>query len=111
MSEYVVLRFRGICKLCLFGLCSEVRSVVGPPPHQNANELKRPSSSSLLAQDMQYPHKMRCDSQNIPSLDELAHPLGSKPESISDKRDKSVSDPMQKVKWNKQLWLLNFLLN
>ncbi|WZZ47143.1 hypothetical protein YC2023_043402 [Brassica napus] len=77
--------------------CSEVRSVVGPPPHQNANELKRPSSSSLLAQDMQYPHKMRCDSQNIPSLDELAHPLGSKPESISDKRDKSVSDPMQKI--------------
>ncbi|KAL0791440.1 hypothetical protein Bca101_007686 [Brassica carinata] len=78
-------------------LSFEVRSVVGPPPHQNANELKRPSSSSLLAQDMQYPHKMRCDSQNIPSLDELAHPLGSKPESISDKRDKSVSDPMQKI--------------
>ena len=75
-----------------------MRSVVGPPPHQNANERKRPSSSSLLAQDMQVSHKMRCDSQNIPSLDELAHPLGSKPESISDKRDTSVSEPMQKVK-------------
>ncbi|CDY23339.1 BnaA08g12070D [Brassica napus] len=80
--------------------CSEVRSVVGPPPHQNANERKRPSSSSLLAQDMQVSHKMRCDSQNIPSLDELAHPLGSKPESISDKRDTSVSDPMQKIPSN-----------
>ncbi|RID50585.1 hypothetical protein BRARA_H01306 [Brassica rapa] len=80
--------------------CSEVRSVVGQPPHQNANERKRPSSSSLLAQDMQVSHKMRCDSQNIPSLDELAHPLGSKPESISDKRDTSVSDPMQKIPSN-----------
>lgn len=80
--------------------CSEVRSVGGPPPHQNANELKRPSSSSLLVQDMQYPRKMRCDSQNIRSLDELAHPLGSKPESVSDKKDKSVSDPMQKIPSN-----------
>ncbi|CAN6826846.1 unnamed protein product, partial [Brassica oleracea] len=88
---------RGFATGFLSLYCSEVGSVVGPPPHQNANELKRPSSSSLLAQDMQYPHKMRCDSQNIPSLDELAHPLGSKPESISDKRDKSVSDPMQKI--------------
>uniref|UniRef100_A0A0D3CYT1 Uncharacterized protein n=2 Tax=Brassica TaxID=3705 RepID=A0A0D3CYT1_BRAOL len=79
---------------------SEVRSVGGPPPHQNANELKRPSSSSLLVQDMQYPRKMRCDSQNIRSLDELAHPLGSKPESVSDKKDKSVSDPMQKIPSN-----------
>ncbi|CAN6934044.1 unnamed protein product [Brassica oleracea var. botrytis] len=78
----------------------EVRSVGGPPPHQNANELKRPSSSSLLVQDMQYPRKMRCDSQNIRSLDELAHPLGSKPESVSDKKDKSVSDPMQKIPSN-----------
>ncbi|KAL0698098.1 hypothetical protein Bca4012_054220 [Brassica carinata] len=80
--------------------CSEVRSVVGPPPHQNANERKRRSSSSLLAQDMQISHKMRCDSENKPSLDELAHPLGGKPESISDKRDKSVSDPMQKIPRN-----------
>ncbi|KAL0865420.1 hypothetical protein Bca101_044538 [Brassica carinata] len=78
----------------------EVRSVVGPPPHQNANERKRQSSSSLLAQDMQISHKMRCDSENKPSLDELAHPLGGKPESISDKRDKSVSDPMQKIPRN-----------
>ncbi|CAH8326512.1 unnamed protein product [Eruca vesicaria subsp. sativa] len=79
--------------------CSEVRSVVGPPPHQNPNERKRPSSSSPLAQDMQISHKLRCDSQNIPSLDEFAYPLGRKPESISivDKRDKSVSVPMQKI--------------
>ncbi|KAJ0247364.1 Helicase and polymerase-containing protein TEBICHI [Hirschfeldia incana] len=79
--------------------CSEVRSVVGPPQHQNANERKRPGSSSLLAEDMQVSHKMRCDSENKPSLDKLANPLGSKPESISivDKRDKSVLDPMQKI--------------
>ncbi|KAF8080568.1 hypothetical protein N665_0934s0009 [Sinapis alba] len=79
--------------------CSEVRSVVGPPLHQNANERKRRSSSSLLAQDMQISHKMRCDSENKPSLDELAYPLGSKPESISivDKREKSFSDTMQKI--------------
>lgn len=80
--------------------CSGVQSVVGQPPHQKESELKRRSSSSSLAQDIQISHKRRCDSKNIPSLDELAFPLGSKPEtvaSIADKRDKSVSDPTKKV--------------
>ncbi|XP_018451900.2 helicase and polymerase-containing protein TEBICHI isoform X2 [Raphanus sativus] len=80
--------------------CSEVRSVVCPPPHQNANERKRRSSSSLLDQDMQISHKMRFDSEDKPSLDEPAYTLGSKPESFSDKRDKYVSDPMQKIPSN-----------
>lgn len=77
-----------------------MRSVVGSPPHQKANELKRCGSSSLLAQDMQVSHKRRCDSGNIPSLDEPAYSLGSKPDSIAsivDRRDKSVSHPTKKV--------------
>ncbi|KAL0726462.1 hypothetical protein Bca4012_022555 [Brassica carinata] len=80
--------------------CSEVRSVVGSPPHQKANELKRCGSSSLLAQDMQISHKRRCDSENIPSPDEPAYTLGSKPDStasIVDKRDTSVSHPTKKI--------------
>ncbi|KAL1210307.1 Helicase and polymerase-containing protein TEBICHI [Cardamine amara subsp. amara] len=83
--------------------CSGVQSVVGRPPHQKESELKRRSSSSSLAQDIQISHKRRCDSKNIPPLDELAYPLGSKPEtlaSIADKRDKSVSDPTKKIPSN-----------
>ncbi|KAJ0251931.1 DEAD/DEAH box helicase domain-containing protein [Hirschfeldia incana] len=86
--------------------CSEVRSVVGSPPHQKANELKRCGSSSLLAQDMQLSHKRRCDYEKIPSLDEPAYPLGSKPDSIAsivDRRDKSVSGPMKKISSNESV--------
>ncbi|CAH8378004.1 unnamed protein product [Eruca vesicaria subsp. sativa] len=84
--------------------CSEVRSVVGSPPRQKANELKRCGSSSLLAQDMQISHKRRCDSENIPSVP--AYPLGIKPDSIAsvvDKRDKSVSGPTKKILSNESV--------
>jgi len=77
-----------------------VQSVVGSPPHQKENELKRRSSSSSLAQDIQISHKRRCESENIPSLDDLTNPLGSKPESLArngNNRDKPVSDPTKKV--------------
>lgn len=77
-----------------------MRSVVGSPTRQKANELKRCGSSSLLAQDMQISHKRRCDSEYIPSLDEPAYPLGSKHDSIArivGKRDTSVPDPKKKV--------------
>ncbi|CAN6911688.1 unnamed protein product [Brassica oleracea] len=86
--------------------CSEVRSVVGSPTRQKANELKRCGSSSLLAQDMQISHKRRCDSANIPSLDAPAYPLGSKPVSVAnivDKRDKSVPDPTKKIPRNESV--------
>ncbi|KAH0940862.1 hypothetical protein HID58_000499 [Brassica napus] len=86
--------------------CSEVRSVVGSPTRQKANELKRCGSSSLLAQDMQISHKRRCDSEYIPSLDEPAYPLGSKHDSIArivGKRDTSVPDPKKKVPSNESV--------
>ncbi|KAG7540631.1 Helicase superfamily 1/2 ATP-binding domain [Arabidopsis thaliana x Arabidopsis arenosa] len=86
--------------------CSGLQSVVGSPPHQKANELKRRSSSSSLAQDIQISHKRRCESENIPSLDDLANPLGSKPESLArngDNRDKSVSDPTKKMPSNESV--------
>lgn len=77
-----------------------MQSVAGLPPPQKTTELKRPSSSSLLGQEIQISHKRRCDSEHIPSFDDHTHPLGSKPESqanIADKRDKFVSDPTKKV--------------
>ncbi|XP_019089726.1 PREDICTED: helicase and polymerase-containing protein TEBICHI-like isoform X2 [Camelina sativa] len=80
--------------------CSGMQSVIGSPSHQKACELKRQSSSSSPSKDIKISHKRRCDSQIIPSLDELAYPLGSKPESlasIADKRVKSVSDPTKKI--------------
>ncbi|CAN8229667.1 unnamed protein product [Cochlearia groenlandica] len=86
--------------------CSEVKSVVGLPPHQKANELKRQSNSSLLAEDIQISHKRRCDSENIPSLGEHGYPFGSKPKSlasITDKRDKTVSDPTKKIQINESV--------
>lgn len=96
--------------MVLCALCREVQSVVGSPPHKKANELKRQSSSSLIAQDIQVSHKRRCDSENTPSLDELAR---SKPEPlarIADKRDKSVSDPTKKVQLESTV-IVVFLLN
>ncbi|XP_024005041.1 helicase and polymerase-containing protein TEBICHI isoform X2 [Eutrema salsugineum] len=86
--------------------CSQVQSVVGSPPHHNASELKRRSSSSLLDQDIYISHKRRCDSENIPSLDELAYPLGSKPQSlasIADERDASISNPTKKFPRNESV--------
>ncbi|EOA15743.1 hypothetical protein CARUB_v10006788mg [Capsella rubella] len=83
--------------------CSGMQSIIGSPPHQKACELKRQSSSSSLAQDTKISHKRRCDSQIIPALDELAYPLGSKPESlasVADKRDKSFSDSTKKIPSN-----------
>ncbi|VVB10640.1 unnamed protein product [Arabis nemorensis] len=83
--------------------CSGVQSVVGSPSHKKANELKRQSSSSLLAQDIQLSQKRRCDFGNTPSLDELAR---TKPEplvSIVDKREKSVPDPKKKITSNESV--------
>lgn len=97
-GETSILLFVRLVNYSVF--CSGMQSLVGSPPHQKAGELKRRSSSSSLAQDIKISHKRRCDSENIPALDELAYPLGSKSESlasIADKRDKSVSDSTKKV--------------
>ncbi|CAH2077166.1 unnamed protein product [Thlaspi arvense] len=86
--------------------CRQVRSVVGSPPHQKANELKRRSSSSLLAQDIQISHKRRCDFEDVPSLDEFAYPLRSKPESLAstaDERAKYIPDPTKKIPSNESV--------
>ncbi|KFK29884.1 hypothetical protein AALP_AA7G191500 [Arabis alpina] len=80
--------------------CSGVQSVVGSSPHKKEKELKRRSSSSLLAQDLQLSHKRRCDSEITPSLDELARSKRGPLASITDKRDISVSAQTKKITSN-----------
>ncbi|XP_010546537.1 PREDICTED: helicase and polymerase-containing protein TEBICHI [Tarenaya hassleriana] len=83
--------------------CSDVQSVASSPSQRKVIDLKRHACSSSL--DIKTSNKRLCASDNLLSSDELAHPLGSKPEDsltgIVDKRNTSFScSPKKEIQSN-----------